>query len=307
MTNILFCNVAYMQYYDIELRDDVPKHGGMYVEKTGDALEKYNFHVCADGIVRGFVETKYRDSYITAKKPNRIRIENIDAKYRKENQIENVTVVFCAISERMKKTVIVGWYKQATVYRERKVYGDRQYNIECKAQDAVLLEEEKRIFEIPRARNGAFGFGQSNLWYAKGEQEQEFVKQVLRYINSEEGIILDEGTDENQREYIENGGAKKITVNKYERNPVARKKCIEIYGAKCMICGFDAVSVYGEEFEKRIEVHHIVPRYVRSETYMVDPKEDLIPVCPNCHMILHSKMKNGEYPTVEFLKERMTR
>ena len=65
---ILFCNVAYMEYYDYEVHEETPKHGGSYVSETGDAYEKNNFHVCEDGFVRGFVETKYRGLYTEDKK-----------------------------------------------------------------------------------------------------------------------------------------------------------------------------------------------------------------------------------------------
>lgn len=36
----------------------------------------------------------------------------------------------------------------------------------------------------------------------------------------------------------------------------------------------------------------------------MNPREDLIPVCPNCHAMLHRK-ENGVYLTVEELRERL--
>ena len=45
---------------------------------------------------------------------------------------------------------------------------------------------------------------------------------------------------------------------------------------------------------------HIVPLSEIGEEYVVDPIRDLVPVCPNCHMALHSK-KDGVY-TVEELR-----
>ncbi|NCE79366.1 HNH endonuclease [Turicibacter sp. TS3] len=46
-------------------------------------------------------------------------------------------------------------------------------------------------------------------------------------------------------------------------------------------------KVYGERFAGKIEVHHKKPLKEIGETYQVDPIHELIPVCPNCHMILH--------------------
>jgi 5-methylcytosine-specific restriction protein A len=102
--------------------------------------------------------------------------------------------------------------------------------------------------------------------------------------------------------YIESGIGKKILVNQYERNPIARRRCLEIYGKCCLICGFDAAEIYGKDFEGKIEVHHIVPINELKQDYLVDPARDLIPICPNCHTILHTKMKNGNYPTIELLR-----
>ena len=55
------------------------------------------------------------------------------------------------------------------------------------------------------------------------------------------------------------------------------------------MCGFDFGAVYGEAFAGKIEVHHIKPISEIGEDYLVDPVRDLVPVCPNCHRMLHSK------------------
>lgn len=88
--------------------------------------------------------------------------------------------------------------------------------------------------------------------------------------------------------YME-GAQKVILANRYERNPKARARCIAIHGSACEVCGFDFGIVFGEEFSGKIEVHHIKPISEIGEEYIVDPKKDLVPVCPNCHMMLHSK------------------
>lgn len=100
------------------------------------------------------------------------------------------------------------------------------------------------------------------------------------------------------------GSVKQITINAYERNPIARKKCIAIHGAKCAICDFDFSSFYGKNFEGLIHVHHLKPLHTLGEEYIVNPETDLIPVCPNCHLALHSK-KTGVYSPDE-LKAFMT-
>lgn len=99
------------------------------------------------------------------------------------------------------------------------------------------------------------------------------------------------------------GTSKTIVVNAYERNAKAKKACIECYGNdyKCQICGFKFADKYGAEFKNKIHVHHIKPISEIGKEYKIDPKKDLLPVCPNCHMILHSK-GNGQTYSVEEVK-----
>ena len=95
-------------------------------------------------------------------------------------------------------------------------------------------------------------------------------------------------------EILIEGAMRDILSNKYERNLKARSRCIAYYGTTCQVCGFDFGAVYGEEFAGKIEVHHRKPLSEIKEDYVVDPVKDLIPVCPNCHLVLHSK-KGGVY------------
>ena len=58
---------------------------------------------------------------------------------------------------------------------------------------------------------------------------------------------------------------------------------------KCVICGFNFSSKYGVQFADKIHVHHIVEISSVGQEYEVDPIKDLIPVCPNCHMVIQSR------------------
>lgn len=84
------------------------------------------------------------------------------------------------------------------------------------------------------------------------------------------------------------GAVRQITVNAYERNSTARRLCINHHGDKCKVCDFSFASVYGPVGVGFIHVHHIVQLADTRRDYQVDPINDLIPVCPNCHAMLHS-------------------
>lgn len=81
----------------------------------------------------------------------------------------------------------------------------------------------------------------------------------------------------------------RVEVNRYERNHLNRSACIQVYGPRCSVCGFDFVEYYGEIGHGYIQVHHVIPVSQLGENYIVDPIADLRPVCPNCHAMLHRK------------------
>lgn len=85
------------------------------------------------------------------------------------------------------------------------------------------------------------------------------------------------------------GGRTSVQVNKYERDPRLRIECIEAHGATCKICEFDFETIYGELGTGYIHVHHIKPLAEMEGQELIDPISDLIPVCPNCHAMLHAK------------------
>lgn len=85
------------------------------------------------------------------------------------------------------------------------------------------------------------------------------------------------------------GSLRQIQVNAYERNPAARAACISHFGTVCQICRIDLVSVYGELARGYIQVHHLRALSEIGQQYEVNPLTDLIPVCPNCHAMLHRR------------------
>ena len=93
----------------------------------------------------------------------------------------------------------------------------------------------------------------------------------------------------NEAEVLYEGAAQRISVNSYERNPKARKKCIEHYGLSCKVCDFKFSELYGDVGRGFIHVHHLREISEIGEEYQIDPINDLIPVCPNCHAIIHHR------------------
>lgn len=127
---------------------------------------------------------------------------------------------------------------------------------------------------------------------------------LLKYIesnfsDSNQNDIYPEMVDENSDAY--EGLKKTVVVNKYERSSTARSKCIEYHGTSCKVCSLDFSKMYGDLGKDFIHVHHIIPIHKIGKEYKIDYIKDLIPVCPNCHAMLHRKL-DGKEVDVEELK-----
>jgi 5-methylcytosine-specific restriction protein A len=106
--------------------------------------------------------------------------------------------------------------------------------------------------------------------------------------------------DDDDNEGLPEGAKALIEVNRYERSRVNRAACIAFHGAKCQACGFDFRITYGAIGKEVIEVHHKVPVSVMGGSYSINPVTDLVPVCANCHRMLHRR--NPPYSVQELLE-----
>jgi 5-methylcytosine-specific restriction protein A len=86
---------------------------------------------------------------------------------------------------------------------------------------------------------------------------------------------------------LEEGSAFSEVTRKYERSRYNRALCLKYYGFMCRGCGELLAEKYGPIGADVIHVHHIVPVSQMGGSYQLNPIKDLIPLCPNCHNIVH--------------------
>ncbi|MCL4481831.1 MAG: HNH endonuclease [Bacteroidetes bacterium] len=121
---------------------------------------------------------------------------------------------------------------------------------------------------------------------------EELEKIWFNFILDNHHIQIDEQLQNDTDLFVqtfEEGEIKQITSTKYERNPYARQVCISHFGLKCSVCDFDFGKFYGDLGTGFIHVHHIKPVATRKGKYEINPINDLRPVCPNCHAMIHRK------------------
>jgi len=126
-----------------------------------------------------------------------------------------------------------------------------------------------------------------------GDIQQETIEQD---IQSE----IDEDTGSHAKE----GAVREYFGKRYERDPANRKKAIKIHGLECRVCNFNFEEMYGERGADFIEIHHRKPIYTfEGQAQTIDPHLDLVPLCSNCHRMIHRRSDN--VLTVEQLQEIM--
>ncbi|MBD8489190.1 HNH endonuclease [Echinicola sp. CAU 1574] len=137
-------------------------------------------------------------------------------------------------------------------------------------------------------------------------EELAVASQRLREYGYENTELFTHSSDKNiPEELTENsiyaeGSSKRILVNSYERDSSARKSCLKHHGYSCIVCEFNFEDHYGSYFKDFIHVHHLRPIASIGKEYQLDPVRDLIPVCPNCHAIMHRR--NPPYTVHEVKK-----
>lgn len=85
------------------------------------------------------------------------------------------------------------------------------------------------------------------------------------------------------------GKSKLVYSTIYERDNTLRDKAIEYHGLTCMGCGFNFEKVYGEWGAGFIHVHHTKPLSNGEGEREVNPRTDMVVLCPNCHSIIHRR------------------
>lgn len=175
MRNIAFFNIGWMDQYNGLGSDTIAGGGSLANEEKG---EVYNF-LNRDGVTYGCVQPS----------GSNMNINRLGAKDGDES-IDDILVVWMATRPEG-GTVIIGWYKNATVHRaiQQRPLGEKgsseiqSYYAKAATRDCTLLPVDKRTFKVPRGQKGQPG--RSNVWYADQPESQQLRSEILDYIAAE--------------------------------------------------------------------------------------------------------------------------
>jgi hypothetical protein len=148
------------------------------------------------------------------------------------------------------------------------------------------LSRQERTLQPPTAGTTVRRLERDNNWWGA-------ISSILSGLEEASPVTL---VNEAERQKFTEGRATKALVKRIERSSEARRACIEHYmrengwdHIECAICTFSFNQKYGEIGDGFIHIHHLKPLHEIDEEYQVNPEDDLVPVCPNCHAMLHKE------------------
>ncbi len=133
--------------------------------------------------------------------------------------------------------------------------------------------------------NETNGKTRAEIWsyvgrFAKALQEEDILSDIEAIDSADTNTTV--GSNEGQTRF-------RIQRTR-ERDPKLRMKAIALHGLNCKACDFNFGDVYGEWGEGFIEIHHSTPiSDYSTEGEETNPASDLIPLCSNCHRMIHRK------------------
>jgi len=113
----------------------------------------------------------------------------------------------------------------------------------------------------------------------------------------------DEGSDDLES-WVEGSRTMKF-VSVYERDARYRRQALAIHGYRCVVCEKSMEDIYGDAGKNFIHVHHLVPVSTFERPRAIDPEKELVPVCPNCHAIIH-RGKRGGTMSIDEVRQAMS-
>ena len=170
-------------------------------------------------------------------------------------------------------------------------------------------DEIESFFELAKARNNFANFliNKKNFDFKDKQEWSDLSLQISKSYFSVENefpalssALLDfmcivlyllvedvEWAGENSALGEKEGSKSSAVINKYERSRYNRALCLKYFGFTCRGCGELLAEKYGPLGIGVIHVHHIVPISQMGDGYRLNPIKDLVPLCPNCHMVVH--------------------
>ena len=277
MTPMLFCNVGWMNAYSGNPADKLI--GGGSGKDRG--AERTNFKPLHDKMF-GYVRVN-----------GAIHLDKLGAD-KNAPAHSPIDVVWMAKRPEGGR-VVVGWYREATGFRELQKYNKRLYRFTAVPSNCHLLDPDERHLEIEGGRKGCPGH--NPIWYAQSPYGEEVKRKVEELIYN--GQIFD-------RQKL-NAAAKKRSAEDVPpagfKTPLQKTQKVIVYGrcpkihayvlrranGECERCNAPA-PFQDNDNKPFLEVHHVEHLAEGG----ADQANNAVALCPNCHREAHYGSKRKE-------------
>lgn len=181
--NTIVCCIGWMKEYKGQIDNEEILGSGAYFDEHDTGGEIYNFY-SRNGIFYGYVRNK--------------NTFDLKSQFNCENDyLDNITVIWVSQNIDTQKTVVIGWYKNARIYKYNQkipfktnsICDEAGYNFEAKEEDCILLPIEERTLECP---TGLGALGQQRFFYPKSEIAKTFINNVMSLIKYYEPLSQNE-------------------------------------------------------------------------------------------------------------------
>lgn len=163
---------------------------------------------------------------------------------------------------------------------KRAHYSDGFVNV-LALKDGAFKKKVIKAFRIWTSKITLFDIEKK---FDKDQRNNKYFELLVHYSQIPDNLLDDAKlSDQNQKEF-EEGFTRQIVKESRLRNRNVIQLAKQKHGTKCMICTFDFGKTYGFHGKDFIEMHHLHPLYLGKRKTTV---KDLVPVCANCHRMLH--------------------
>lgn len=283
MTPMLFCHIAWMETYTGDPADK-PQGGGSGPDKM---MEMYNFKPFGRQLL-GYVAARGQSDKRT------INITRLGAAAN-ASSYEGVDVVWTATRPGKGGRFVVGWYRDATVFRVIQEHADRgKYHFKAEWANCVLIEPVYRDIKIETVGKGRPR--QTNVWFATsdyGQKLQRTLKKLLKQEFDKNQLHTKASQLIGKIDRPPKGFAKPLkrmqAVVDFGRDRQVHAYVLQRANEHCELCGTPAPfeDSKGVPF---LEVHHVK----RLADGGPDVPRNAVALCPNCHREAHYGIKQDE-------------
>lgn len=211
---VLFARVGYMNLYRGSANEK-PIGGGSYTEEH-IGLEACNFLNIGEDVYGYFQPAGYKPDGIFN---GTINLRKIDPTLNNQvDKIDNVLVIFFATNKNLgttgngpsSRSVIIGWYKDATVYRNKQTLVKKRigadieldaYFIKAHKKNMYLLPNDQRIYRLGNSLNKSKkgSPGRSNSFFVYDDKyslkTDEWIDKAISFVKEYGGSYLQSETD----------------------------------------------------------------------------------------------------------------